>query len=328
MKNDFSKIVGGFTIIEISLFLAISSLMAIGLMAGWTTNINRQRYNDMVNTFKSDIQQVFTEVENPQNSMTQRVRCTDGGTNISIVLDNSGNTRGTTNCVILGKMISFAKPNPAGRFSTHYDVSRYIIGLDIDPSTACGGPCANDLEALKATKFVVAVGKNALNTTFVDTGKWEEQPLEWDGRYKMITDNRGSGTRAFSGNLTSPWVISDTIFGVMVLRSPLSGSVMSFGIPMSVMGPNNSQYNIESSIKGFRDSFVDGRLALSSDKKVDVCVMPNIDDRWGYAGTSIYGRGRVVRIGNTAASVEIAPLDGAGSVSCDNQMGFDGVQRL
>ncbi len=63
MKKSISKIVDGFTIIEISLFLAISSFLAVGLMAGWTTNINRQRYTDMVSTFKSDIQQVFTEVE-------------------------------------------------------------------------------------------------------------------------------------------------------------------------------------------------------------------------------------------------------------------------
>lgn len=329
MKKSISKIVDGFTIIEVSLFLAISGLLAVGLMAGWTTNINRQRYNDMVNTFKSDIQQVFTEVENPQNSMTQRVRCTDNGTNISIVLDNSGNTRGTTNCIILGRMISFANPNPAGLFSTHYDTSRYVVGLDIDPSTACGGPCANDLETLKATKFVVAVGVNALSTTFADTGRREEKPLEWDGRYKMITDNRSSGAaRAFSGSLTSPWAIRDSVFGVMILRSPLSGSVMAFGVPIGVSSPSNPHYNNASSIRSFRDSFVDGRLALSSDKKVDVCIMPNSDNRWGYAGVSIFGRGRVVRIGNTAASVEIAPLNGAGSISCDNQTGFNGVQRL
>ena len=329
MQRSFSKIVDGFTIIEVSLFLAISSLMAVGLMAGWTTNINRQRYNDMVNTFKSEIQQVFTEVENPQNSMTQRVRCTDNGTNISIVLDNSGNTRGTTNCIILGKMISFANPSLAGLFSTHYDTSRYIVGLDIDPSTACGGPCANDIETLKATKFVVAIGANALNTTYADTNRWEEKPLEWDGRYKMITDNRSSGsTRAFSGDLTSSWVINDTVFGIMILRSPLSGSVMTFGIPIGVMSPDNSSYNTASSIRNFRNNFVDSRLVMSSDKKVDVCIMPNMDSRWGYAGISIFGRGRVVRIGNTAASVEIAPLNGTGSVSCDNQTGFNGVQRL
>ena len=323
MKKSISKIVDGFTIIEISLFLAISSFLAVGLMAGWTTNINRQRYTDMVSTFKSDIQQVFTEVENPHNSMTQRVRCIDGGINISIVLDDGGDARGTTNCIILGRMISFGSPDSAGLFSTHYDTSRYIVGLDIDTSVACGGPCANDLEALKATKFVVAVGSNALDTTFADTNKWEEQRLEWDGRYKMITDNRSSGARAFSGNLTSPWAISDTVFGVMILRSPMSGSVMTFGVPVDVIYPGLGYYNNESNIRDFRNSFVDGRLAISSNKKVDVCIMPSESN-----GPSIFGRGRVVRIGNTAASVEIAPLEGIGSISCDDQTGFNGVQRL
>ena len=124
MNKKNKQFINGFTIIEISLFLGLSGFLAVGLMAGWSNSINRQRYNDMVSTFKSEVQQVFFEVENPKNDLTQKIRCTDNGTNISIVLDDSGNSRGTTDCIILGKMINFANPSPFGLFSTHYDTSR------------------------------------------------------------------------------------------------------------------------------------------------------------------------------------------------------------
>ena len=328
MNKKNKQFINGFTIIEISLFLGLSGLLAVGLMAGWSNSINRQRYNDMVSTFKSEVQQVFFEVENPKNDLTQKIRCTDNGTNISIVLDDSGNSRGTTDCIILGKMINFANPSPFGLFRTHYDTSRYVIGLDINTSTACGGkPCENDIDALKATKYVVATGKNSLSTKWSDTGKWDEQPLEWDGRYKAITDNRttSGSSRKFSGDLTSPWSIRDSIFGIMILRSPINGSVLAFGVPIGTMGPGNQFYNNENLIASFRNSFTDSRLLLNNNKKVDICVMPNADSYWARAGVSIFGRGKVLRIGNTSSSVEIAPLDGPGSVSCDNQNGFEGV---
>ena len=52
----------GFTIIETMLVLSVTGLLSVGIMVGWSVNINRQRYDDSVNTFKSDIQQIFSDV--------------------------------------------------------------------------------------------------------------------------------------------------------------------------------------------------------------------------------------------------------------------------
>ena len=50
MKNLKTK--KAFTIIEVMLVVSISGLMLVTMLVGWNANIERQRYNDSVNTFK------------------------------------------------------------------------------------------------------------------------------------------------------------------------------------------------------------------------------------------------------------------------------------
>ena len=61
MKNF--KMKKAFTIIEVMLVLGVSGLMIATMLIGWNANIEKQRYNDSVNTFKSDLQSVFSDVE-------------------------------------------------------------------------------------------------------------------------------------------------------------------------------------------------------------------------------------------------------------------------
>ena len=58
----------GFTIIEVSLVLAISGLLFIGLMAGTTSSVARQRYNDAVQTVTEHFRTFYTQVNNPQST--------------------------------------------------------------------------------------------------------------------------------------------------------------------------------------------------------------------------------------------------------------------
>ena len=58
MKNLKTK--KAFTIIEVMLVVSISGLMLVTMLVGWNANIERQRYNDSVNTFKSDIHRLLT----------------------------------------------------------------------------------------------------------------------------------------------------------------------------------------------------------------------------------------------------------------------------
>ncbi|MEI7918550.1 MAG: hypothetical protein WCH58_04145 [Candidatus Saccharibacteria bacterium] len=85
----------GFTIIETMLFLGITGLLVMGVLAGAGTSINVQRYRDSVTSLQSTLQQQYSEVMNVSNdSMINSCKAT---TNIA---------RGQSDCVVLGRYIT------------------------------------------------------------------------------------------------------------------------------------------------------------------------------------------------------------------------------
>ena len=95
------KFIPAFTIIEVSLFLAISGLMAVGLLAGIGTAIGTHRYRDSVMSLQAQLQQEFSRVENMQND-----RAGDESCNASADIVNVRSERGTSDCVVIGRFIA------------------------------------------------------------------------------------------------------------------------------------------------------------------------------------------------------------------------------
>lgn len=335
MENFMMK--KAFTIIEVILVLGISGLMLATMLVGWNASIEKQRYNDSVNTFKSDIQGVFSDVENQTNDKgSTKIKCDTSGANISILKDNSGKLTGSSNCVILGKYISLYNGNVIpGNENATLGQERFrvfdVIGKDIDISKDCRAidengklhgdlrACRNSIEALRATKFVLDGGKNSIKGP-------KDIELQWRGTYKNVTDNRitsASGRRAFSDKSTvtsvtsgdNKWHGLDTITGVLILRSPIDNSIISFGT--SAMIEHGSLDN-DGLIAAFRDINVNSDFVIKNGKTVNVCVRPSNDGvQWYAGGFNFFGdRNKVVKIGPSASAVEIAPLDGPKGSSC------------
>ena len=57
----------GFTIIEVSLFLAITGLLFLSVTLGVQNSIYQQRYNDSVQGFVNFLRNVYNEVLNVQS---------------------------------------------------------------------------------------------------------------------------------------------------------------------------------------------------------------------------------------------------------------------
>lgn len=93
----------GFTVIEVMLFLAVTGLLAIGILVGSGVAIGQQRYRDSVNSLKSFIQQQYNEVANVVNSRNKGWTCDSTG---AIAEVPSGQPRGTSECVFLGRFIT------------------------------------------------------------------------------------------------------------------------------------------------------------------------------------------------------------------------------
>jgi type II secretory pathway pseudopilin PulG len=137
------KIQTGFTIIEVMLFLAVTGLLAVGILAGSGVAISQQRYRDSVNTLRSYIQQQYSEVANVVNSREKAWTCDTNGV-VAPTDTGGGEFRGTSGCVILGRYINidatgtklttsnvtgYRTPGVAAGESDITEVNNYKLGI-------------------------------------------------------------------------------------------------------------------------------------------------------------------------------------------------------
>lgn len=128
----------GFTIVEVMIVLAISSALAVFIIAGSGRTVNQQRYQDAVMTLLGDLQQEYiatTRVVNGARTATQ-FTCDASAT----VTEGAGAPRGTSDCVLIGRVINFTN---GGRTMTTYDV----VGREKTPGAA---PAQSTIASLKS----------------------------------------------------------------------------------------------------------------------------------------------------------------------------------
>ena len=66
------KVHNGFTIIEVTLFLAITALLFLGVTFGVQSSVFRQRFNDSVQNFSEFLRNIYAETMNVQNADSGR----------------------------------------------------------------------------------------------------------------------------------------------------------------------------------------------------------------------------------------------------------------
>ena len=57
----------GFTLVEVSLFLAVTALLFAGIAAGTSTVLSQQQYNDSIQSFYEFMRSIYSQVSNPQS---------------------------------------------------------------------------------------------------------------------------------------------------------------------------------------------------------------------------------------------------------------------
>lgn len=88
----------GFTLIEVSIFLAISGALVAGIIISTTSVIDKQRYNGAIRGFMDYIQTIYSDVANPKNGI--------------------GNGRSTTD-FIYGKLVTFGEKDSDGQIRAY-----------------------------------------------------------------------------------------------------------------------------------------------------------------------------------------------------------------
>ena len=150
----------GFTIIEVSAFVAISGLLLMGVMTGITTAVNQQRFRDTVNSAQNILQQEFSKVQLVNNSSSSLDGC-------GVVVG------GSSNCSIIGKLIDLGKPGGDGDGSviTSYDI---VINSNLPPT-----------QELQDKTLVEIL--NANGAKIIDNSNKQTLPIDWGGSLKEKT---------------------------------------------------------------------------------------------------------------------------------------------
>lgn len=179
----------GFTIIETMLFLAISGVLIVSMVAGVGVTIQIQRYRDAVETFKSQLQDQYSELASVKNERDNTWTCD----NLAQTVENGNEVRGQSRCVLLGRYMTIVSSTV-----TIYSV----VGYPATNQSTIG----NDIAKLRANY-----------TLNISTVTKEESTLEWGAQIAWPSQ----GTEAQSP--TTPRSIA-----LLFIRSPDSGQIYTF----------------------------------------------------------------------------------------------------
>lgn len=92
----------GFTIVEISLFMAITGLLFLIALVGTSNTIRTVRFTESGRSLEAFAQKQYDDIINGLNNRGDQVSCTSG-----IIDTSTPSALGTSNCLLIGKLIVF-----------------------------------------------------------------------------------------------------------------------------------------------------------------------------------------------------------------------------
>lgn len=178
----------GFTIIETMLFLGVAGALTIGMLVGSGVAINQQRYKDSVNTLKSFIQQQYSEVANVVNGRDGSEACANAVVTQAPDSAVIQSPRGTSECLLLGRHLTI---DATGKLLTASNVVAYRTPLVKEE--------ASDIAEIQNN---YTLGISSINQDIVEV--------------------------AWGSTVVKPASADAMPITMLILRSPLSGSIMTY----------------------------------------------------------------------------------------------------
>lgn len=139
----------GYTIVEVSLFMAISGLLLSIAIVGTANTIRTFRFTDSGRSLSAFVQKQYDNVLNGVNSRTTPLACEN-----SIVGSGTAKNPGTGNCLLMGKLLLFSQNSAVIKT---YD----IVGTE--PSNADYSRTDEQLISDFTPKIVTTPGNSSYN---------------------------------------------------------------------------------------------------------------------------------------------------------------------
>lgn len=220
----------GFTIVEISLFIAISSLLFMIAIAGTGGAIRTFRFTDSARSLEAFTQKQYDDIVNGFNNRDNTVSCAGG-----VVDTTAGQPVGGSSCFLIGKLIVFRAGDS--------NVTIYNV-IGSEPASV---NYAQSDEAL-----ITAFQPKTVTTTAVATYTipWGANP----SGFKRLSDNVATNGLLLVRSPKSTRIVSYTFSVPAVVPTDL--------VPTVSAAANRSQpTNV--CIKGFEGTGPPARLAIS-----------------------------------------------------------------
>jgi type II secretory pathway pseudopilin PulG len=184
----------GFTVIETMLFLAVSAVLIVALLAGAGTSINVQRYHDSIVGLQNVLQDQYFQTTNVSNIPPLGALTCSSSANIVIDPSSPQTVRGQGDCVVLGRLITI---------DSDILMAEMVVGHEPSDTSSF----SDDIDELQ---------KYALNSL---QDNIETYDLEWGTQIAwptVVNGNKRDGS-------TTP-----RSFSMLILRSPTSGLIYTF----------------------------------------------------------------------------------------------------
>lgn len=186
----------GFTIVEISLFMAITGLLFLVALVGTGNTIRTFRFTDSGRSLEAFAQKQYDDIINGLNNRSNTISCSGGVVNLGV-----GQAVGSSNCLLMGKLIVFRAGNPT---ATVYNV------LGSEPANANYSLSDNQL----IIDFQPTAVTSAATSTY--TIPWGAQP----SGFKRLSDNVATN-------------------GLLLVRSPKSAQLVSYTFVVPAVVPTS-----------------------------------------------------------------------------------------
>lgn len=189
----------GFTLVEMSLFLAVTGLLFVGIIAGTQNTIRRQRYNDSVQNFVDFWRNIYASVSNTQNNTAER---------------------GRSDQAIYGKLVVFGQTKGLDSKPVN-NKDQVIYSYDVVADATSAGT-GSAVEVLKEMHANILVMQNDIAYT---AGIAESYIPTWGAVIESTRQDLSGGAALFKGS-------------ILVIRHPRSGVINTFISKNTVIDAN------------------------------------------------------------------------------------------
>lgn len=269
----------GFTFVEVTLFLAITALLFITIVASVQNSMVRQRFDDTVKNFFEFMQSIYAGVSNPQ-SMGQ------GNSDLAVY----------GKLVVFGETVDLSGNNIPTQERNSVFVYDVIANVDGNTNTYLGG-----LVPLNPTVYQWKKDQNG-NRISNRNGVEPYYAEEYEPRWSSFIENTSGG--AYVGS-------------ILIIRHPESGTINTLAMDGTALQVNEEMRDINTRVGGgssYSASFskiLNDHLSNSASTKfkleaVNFCVSPY---ELGVTGPMDRINIRLAKNARNASSVQMIDMD-------------------